>query len=67
MNRLTFGYARWALSYFDKTWMVAQSEKGALKGITLLHPRIVQDMSLGPVMETFEDSFAAIITLKVFP
>jgi hypothetical protein len=55
------------LSYFDKTWMVAQSEKSASQGITLLHPRLTQDVPSGPAMIKLEHTFAAIVALKVFP
>jgi hypothetical protein len=56
-----------ALSYFDNTWIVAQSEKSASQGITLLHPRLTQDVPSGPAMIKLEHTFAAIVALKVFP
>ncbi len=55
-----------ALSYLDKTWMVAQSEKSASQGITLLHPRLTQDVSSGPAVIELEHTFAATVALKVF-
>jgi hypothetical protein len=60
-----------ALSYFDEARIVAGtvalSEKSASQGPTVLHPRLAQYALIGPVKVEFEDTFAAIVALSVFP